>query len=116
MTTETTTKHDETRIAEEILSVLPAGIARAVSDDRGSLRFSVRSAGMKLRTVVFCRASLRRLVGDPLRSIKVEYLQRDLLRTAEKRAEFRYPRANRIAPRFSARVRQALGMPIASFV
>jgi hypothetical protein len=107
MTTEATKKYDESHIADEIMSVLPAGIARAVSDDRGSLRFSVRAAGVKLRTIVFCRASLRRLVTDPLRAIKIEYLQRDLLRSAEKRAEFRYPRANRIAPKFSGRVRFA---------
>ena len=116
MTTETTKKYDESRIADEIMSVLPAGIARAVSDDRGSLRFSVRSAGLKLRTIVFCRESLRRLVTDPLRAIKVEYLQRDLLRSAEKRAEFRYPRANRIAPRLTGRLQRALGLPIASFL
>lgn len=116
MTTETTKKHDETRIADEIMSVLPAGIARAVSDDRRSLRFSVRSAGLKLRTIVFCRESLRRLATDPLRAVKIEYLQRDLLRSADKRAEFRYPRPTRIAPRFSGHVRRALGLPIASFL
>lgn len=109
MTTETK-KHPESRIAEEIMSVLPAGIARAVSDDRGSMRFSVRSAGLKLRTIVFCRESLRRLAVDPLRAIKVEYLQRDLLRSAGKRAEFRYPRPNRIAPKLTGRIRMAFAL------
>jgi hypothetical protein len=108
MTTTNTKKHDETRIAEEILSVLPAGIARALTDDRDSLRFAVRGAGVKLRSIIFCRASLRRLLSDPLRGIKIEYLQRDLLRTAGKRSEFRYPRANRIAPKI--RMRMSLAM------
>lgn len=116
MSTETRKTSDESRIAEEIMSVLPAGIARAVTDDRDSLRFSVRAKNLRLRSIVFCRASLRRLLHDPLREVKVEYLQRDLLQSAEKRAEFRYPRANRIAPKFSARVRLAMGLPIASFL
>jgi hypothetical protein len=110
MTTETTKKYDETRIADEIMSVLPAGIARSMSDDRGSLRFSVRSSDLKLRTIVFCRASLRRLLNDPLRAVKIEYLQRDLVESAAKRTEFRYPRANRIAPKFTARLRYAMGL------
>ena len=103
-TTDTKKKYDETRIAEEIVSVLPAGLARALSDDRESLRFAVRGTGLKLRSIVFCRQSLRRLVTDPLRAIKIEYLQRDLLRTAGKRSEFRYPRANRISPKIRMRL------------
>jgi hypothetical protein len=92
-----TTIADETRIAEEIVSVLPAGsVARQLCDDRDSLRYVVQSATLKLRTIVFNRRSLNRLAGDPARAIKLEYLQRDLLRSAIRRAEFRYPRVNRI--------------------
>ena len=83
---------DETRIAEEIVSVLPAGIARACSPDRDSIRYSVRGEGMKLRSIVLKRASLRKLADDPARAIKIEYLQRDLLASSLRRAEFRYPR------------------------
>lgn len=111
MTTTPTKKIDETRIAEEIVSVLPDGIARALSDDRDSLRFSVRAKGLRLRSIVFCRASLRRLLTDPLRAIKVEYLQRDLLRTAAKRGEFVYPRPV-VVPR--KLIRLPFGLPIAS--
>ena len=111
MTTTAPKKYDETRLAEEIVSVLPAGIARALSDDRESLRFSVRARGMRLRSIVFCRASLRRLITDPLRAIKVEYLQRDLLRTAAKRAEFVYPRPS-VAPRRI--IRLSFGSAVAS--
>ena len=86
------TKTDETRIAEQIVSVLPAGVARACSAERDSIRYAVRDDGMKLRTIVLRRESLRRLIDDPARDIKIEYLQRDLLTSAERRAEFRYPR------------------------
>ena len=89
--------NDETKLAEAIVSVLPAGtVVRFCSDDAESLRFSVNTPELKLRSVVFSRISLRRLLADSARSIKVEYLQRDLLGSAARRAEFRYPRLNRI--------------------
>lgn len=92
-----TTTAEETRIAEEIVSVLPAGsVARLLSDDRETIRYAVQSPLLKLRTVVFSRSSLAKLQNDPARAIKIEYLQRDLLRSASRRAEFRYPRLNRI--------------------
>jgi hypothetical protein len=88
---------DEKKLAETIVSVLPQGsVVRFCSDDAESLRFSVQASDLKLRSVVFARASLRRLLCDAARAIKVEYLQRDLLRSAARRAEFRYPRLSRI--------------------
>lgn len=88
---------DENRIAEEILSVLPAGsVARICSDDHESVSFTVNSAFLKLKAVSLDRESLSRLHSDPARAIKIEYLQRDLLRSAIRRAEFRYPRVSRI--------------------
>jgi hypothetical protein len=85
-------KTDETRMAEEIVSILPAGVARQFSAERDAIRYAVRADGMRLRTIVLSRASLRRLVDDPARDVKVEYLQRDLLEAATRRSEFRYPR------------------------
>jgi hypothetical protein len=88
--------NDETRLAEEIVSVLPAGsVVRVCSDDRQSIRFAVRAASLKLRTVVFHRASLRRLLADAARAVKIDYLRRDLLRNAERAEKFAYPRAVR---------------------
>ena len=84
--------NDESRIAEQIVSVLPAGIARACSPEKHTIRYTVRGEGMKLRSIVFSRASLQRLLDDPAGDVKIEYLQRDLLDTARRRAEFRYPR------------------------
>ena len=85
-------KYDETRIAEEIVSVLGEGVARACSAERDKIRYTVRAEGMKLETIVLSRKSLRKLNEDPQRAIKVEYLQRDLLQSAGRRSEFKYPR------------------------
>jgi len=88
---------DETRIAEEIVGVLPEGsVVRVCSDDRESIRFAVRDASMKLRSVVLRRASLRGLLNDATREVKVEYLRRELAQAANQRAEFRYPRPVRL--------------------
>ena len=97
---------DETRLAEEIVRVLPAGsVVRSCSDDLETVRFAVQAADLKLRSVVLSRASLRRLLSDAARTVKVEYLQRDLLRSALRRAEFRYPRLSRVM-RVAARGRR----------
>ena len=88
---------EEARLAQEIMSVLPAGsAARVCSDDHDSVRFAVSGGELKLRMVVLSRASLRRLQTDPARAVKIEYLQRDLIRSAARRAEFHYPRVSRI--------------------
>ena len=106
-------KTDETtRIADEIVSVLPAGVARACSADRDSIRYSVRGEGTRLRTIVLRRSSLQRLANDADRAIKVEYLQRDLLESAGKRTEFRYPRLSHFVP---LRLK-TFGLPMASVV
>jgi hypothetical protein len=106
--------NDESRIAEEIVSVLPADIVRACSPERHTLRYSVRADGMKLKTIVLNRASLRRLADDPQRDVKIEYLQRDLLASAARRSEFAYPRPHihGLLPRRWT----PLGMPLAGMV
>jgi hypothetical protein len=86
------TLNDENRIAEEIMSVLPAGVARACSPEKHTIRYTVGGEELKLRTIVFNRESLRRLLEDPARDVKVEYLKRDLLASATQLREFRYPR------------------------
>ena len=97
-----TKKNDELTVAETIVSVLPAGsVARCCSDDRDNIRFAVRAEGMKLRSVVLRRDSLQRLQSDATSAVKIEYLQRDLLRSAGRRTEFQYPRTiRRAASRF----------------
>jgi hypothetical protein len=91
-------KNDELTVAETIVSVLPQGsVARVCSDDHESIRFAVRADGLKLRSVILHRDSLQRLQGDLTAAVKIEYLQRDLLRSAGRRAEFQYPRPIRRA-------------------
>lgn len=88
---------DENRLAEEILSVLPVGsVARVCSGDGDSITFTVDSVLLRLKAVSFDRQSLLRLHADPARAVKIEYLQRDLLRSALRRAEFCYPRIRRL--------------------
>lgn len=103
---------DEIRLAEEIVGVLPAGIARACTPERDSIRYTVRGQGMKLRSIVLRRSSLRKLAQDPARAVKIEYLQRDLLASATRRSEFRYPRISH----FLQTRRLPLGMPLASVI
>jgi len=83
---------DETKLAEEIVGVLDADAVRVCSDDRDSIRFAIRSAGMKLRSIVLRRWALRRLLSDPAGPVKIEYLQRELRHAAGQRVEYSYPR------------------------
>lgn len=105
----TTGMINELRVAEEIVSVLPAGSAmRVCSDERDTLRYAIRANGLKLQDVILSRASLRRLAVDPACDVKIEYLQRDLLRSSKRRSEFRYPRACHIMARLPKRGREAV--------
>jgi hypothetical protein len=104
---------DENRIAEEIVSVLPPGVARACSPEKNSIRYTIRVEGLKLRTIVFSRESLRRLLDDPQSAVKVEYLKRDLLDSATKRTAFQYPRIHfHVTPSLPRRL--AFNLPLAS--
>ena len=87
-----TRKFDENAIAEVIVSVLPAGVAREFSSERDTIRYAVRGEGIKLRKIVLNRDSFRKLVDDPAGPVKIEYLQRELLAAATQRGDFRYPR------------------------
>jgi len=83
---------DDTKLAEEIVGTLEADAVRVCSDDRDTIRFAVRSAGMKLRSIVLRRWALRRLLNDPAGAVKIEYLQRELRTAAAQRIEYTYPR------------------------
>ena len=81
---------DEARLAAEIVSVLDPAALRACPAEREVIRYAVR--GLKLRTITFNRDALRRLIESEDAAVKIEYLKRDLLRTATQRVEYRYPR------------------------
>jgi hypothetical protein len=103
-------KYDENAIAEKIVSVLPAGVARECSSERDTIRYAVRGEGMKLKKIVLSRRSLRKLAEDPAGAIKIEYLQRDLLAAATQRGEFQYPRP---VVHITARKTITFNMPLA---
>jgi hypothetical protein len=100
---------DETRLAEDIVSVLEPAALRACSDARDVVRYAVRSAILKLRSVILSRVALRRLIDDPARSVKIDYLKRDLLRSATHRVEYRYPRTSGVRAKTETAMRKAAG-------
>ena len=106
----TTRNTEETRLANEIVSVLDPAAVRACSDDRDAIRYAVRSGALKLRAIVLRRTALRRLLADTARAIKIEYLQRDLLRSATQRTDYFYPRPS------VARLREIISEPDAAAV
>ena len=81
---------DEARLAAEIVGVLDPAALRACPAEPDVIRYAVR--GLRLRTIIFNREALRRLIESEDAAVKVEYLKRDLLRTATQRVEYRYPR------------------------
>lgn len=106
--------HDETRLADEIVSVLPTGVAREFSSERDTIRYAVRADGMRLQTIVLSRGSLRRLMNDPARDVKIEYLQREIIASAPVRSEYRYPRPH-LLPMLASRPFR-LSLPFASMM
>jgi len=108
-----TTGNEEARLAHQIVGVLPAGsVIRVLCDDPDMIRFAVQHSASKLRSVALSRSSLRRLLTDAARDVKIEYLQRDLASSA--RAEFRYPRLSRVVAAVRAqRKRRFSGLAVA---
>src|SRR5258706_6981237 len=86
-----TKKMDEAKLADEIVGVLDPAAVRVCSEVRDAIRYAVRGKSLKLRSILLRRDALRRLLTDPARAVKVEYLKRDLLRAAFHRTELRYP-------------------------
>jgi hypothetical protein len=82
----------ETALADEIVSVLRSAALRVFSLGGEGIRYTVRGATLKLRSIVLDRKALRRLLRDPMVAVKIEYLKRDLLRCAAQTVEYRYPR------------------------
>ena len=81
------------RLAEAIVGVL-SGVATRVecARDRRDICYAVRSKSLKLRSIVFNRAALGRLLTAANGVVKVEYLKRELLRASPHQIEYRYPR------------------------
>jgi hypothetical protein len=82
---------DEAKLAAEIVGVLAPATLRSCSAERDVIRYAVRDGSLKLRSVVFHRDALRRLLDAKDAAVKIEYLKRDLLRAKTNRVEYRYP-------------------------
>ena len=83
---------EEVRLAAEIVSVLDPSALRACPAERDVIRYAVRGNRLKLRTIIFDREALRRLLGTREGAVKIDYLKRDLIRAMMSRVEYRYPR------------------------
>ena len=82
------------RLAESIVGVLSTMALRVeCGSDRRDICYAVRSPSLKLRSIVLNRAALGRLLAATDGVVKIEYMKRDLLRTAVDHAEYRYPRS-----------------------
>ena len=74
------TAMDEARLAADIVSVLDPAALRACPSERDVIRYAVRGNSIKLRTIIFDRDALRRLLESGDGVVKIEYLKRDLRR------------------------------------
>jgi len=85
---------DELRqLAFEIIRPLPGGeLARVISETASMICLELPAHTGRLRSVSFSLEALRLLAFDAQRQVKVDYLQRDLLRSAATRESYRYPR------------------------
>lgn len=81
------------RLAQEILSAVPAGAVSRLEDypDRIQVRI-VPGDGGRLQRVILGRESLEKLAADPQRDVKVEYLKRELAQAVSSRRIWAYPR------------------------
>jgi hypothetical protein len=89
----------EIEMAREVVAPIADGAQTdCVAQDEETIRVQLLGTpGWKLSSIVFSREGLRRLWDDPDREVKIEYLQKDIARTARTRSEYRYP--HRIAAR-----------------
>lgn len=104
----------EFEVAAKILGVLPPDSVAFDRDDGRLLHYRIEGpASWRLRSVVFAKESLRRLVDDPAAEVKIDYLQRDLLRAAGSRRDFVYPNGvrERLRHRMALPEPSELGVP-----
>ena len=78
-------------LAEELVDAL-APEQMETREEKERILVRIRKRGWKLSRIVFSKASLRKLADDRHREIKLEYLGRDIERTAARRATYTYPR------------------------
>ena len=87
------------RVATAIVSGLNAIVLRTeCATDCDAICYAVRSQSLKLRSIVLGRDALQRLLTGADGVVKIEYLRRELLSTAKRSEEYRYPPPSRRQP------------------
>ena len=81
------------RLAGAIAGVLPSAVPVECGMDSSAICYAVRSSSLRLRSIILNRSAISRLLTATNAVAKIEYLKRDLLRAAEHRTEYRYPRS-----------------------
>ncbi|MEO8218991.1 MAG: hypothetical protein ABI718_18095 [Acidobacteriota bacterium] len=89
--------NNETKVVCDILQLLKThGAEGKVVDDSDTISIALeRRSGWKLTSVILSRKALQGLIEDPSGSVKIDYLKKDLIRSAVHRSEYRYPRVTR---------------------
>ena len=87
----------ETKIVCDILQLLKThGAEGKVVDDGDTISIALEGrSGWKLQSVILSRRALSGLMADPAGPVKIDYLKKDLIRSAAHRQEYRYPRVTR---------------------
>ncbi len=79
------------RVAEQLLRLLPGVTAEMFEDDQ-TIRIRLRKPGWKLASIVLWKSALAKLQKDPMRSVKIEYLGRDIRRVGASAVRYQFPR------------------------
>ena len=82
----------ERQLVQRIVAALSPARIGIERETAGAIDLSVARDGWMLARITLGRSALARLQSDPAREVKLEYLIRDILRTAPKRARWAYPR------------------------
>lgn len=79
-------------LAREVLSEFSDDSIILEEVDEALVRFRLDAGtNQKLEHVIFARPCLQKLAGDPVKDVKIEYLRRDIERSAAHRHTYAYP-------------------------
>ena len=90
---------EEMMMAEQIIAMLAPRSVQLLCDDGNLIAFVIQKDGWKLERVIFSRSALQKLLSDPQRRIKGEYLAHDIKRSAARRKSYVYPYRLRVLRR-----------------
>ena len=82
---------EEMAVAEQLLKRLAPETGELLCEDEAVIAFQLRKRGWRLSRLVLSRRSLRKLATDPLRLIKLDWLTRDIERTAPQKKAYVFP-------------------------